>query len=87
MGIAWEIVSLLPMTLIPIEDGSWFALVGEKKGWTDPGEFLRFLQTADFVKAGAAVAVTAPLTICLAALKAVEKRDLLATDFEESLPN
>lgn len=82
MSAAWTVVELLPMALIPIEGHSWFALVGEIDGWKDPAEFIKFLQTADFVTSGAAVSATAPLAICLAALKAVEKREILVTDFE-----
>jgi Phage ABA sandwich domain len=73
INAAWEVVRRMGITLIPIENDQWFGLVGKTKGWASPGEFLKYLQTADFVNAGAAVADTAPLTICLAALKALSK--------------
>lgn len=74
IGSAWELVTFLGISLIPIEDGRWFALVGGSEGWKSPADFLTTLQNADFLNAGAAVEKTAPLTICLAALKAIEKR-------------
>lgn len=83
IGSAWEIVSRLGMSLIPIEDGRWFALVGGNEGWKSPADFLHTLQSADFLNAGAAVEKTAPLTICLAALKAVEKRQAIPSIDQE----
>lgn len=76
IAAAWEIVEKLGITLLPVDQG-WFALVGQKKGWTSPAEFITYLQTADFTKSGAAVGEEAPMTICLAAMKAVERRDAL----------
>ncbi|MBC7533815.1 MAG: hypothetical protein H7318_19785 [Oligoflexus sp.] len=70
---AWEIVEKLGITLLPVDQG-WFALVGQKRGWTSPAEFITYLQTADFANSGAAVGEQAPMTICLAAMKALERR-------------
>ncbi len=75
ISAAWEIVRKMGITLIPIENEQWFGLVGPVRGWTSPAELLKYLQTADFVAGGAAVGETAPLTICLAALKALEKQE------------
>jgi hypothetical protein len=74
ISAAWEIVEKLGVTLLPVENG-WFAMVGQKRGWSSPAEFLLYLQKADFVNAGAAVGEKAPLTICMAVMKAIEHRD------------
>ena len=55
ISAAWEIVRKMGITLIPIENEQWFGLVGPARGWSSPGELLKYLQTADFVAAGAAV--------------------------------
>ena len=83
IGSAWEVVTRMGMSLIPIEDGRWFALVGGAEGWKSPADFLTTLQNADFLNAGAAVEQTAPLTICLAALKAAEKRKAIPSITQE----
>ncbi len=72
---AWELVEKLGITLLPVDQG-WFALVGQKRGWTSPAEFISYLQTADFANSGAAVGDSAPMTICLAAMKALERRQV-----------
>lgn len=81
IAAAWELVRLLGIALLPISDGKWFGLIGKERAWQSPADFLTYLQKADYVSAGAAVADTAPMTICLAALRAVQKRDV-----EESVP-
>ena len=81
VGAAWEVVEKFGMTLIPIADGSWFAFVGNSNGWASPADFIKFLSDSEFAKAGAAVAETAPLSICLAAVAALEKRGTSA-EFE-----
>lgn len=73
---AWEIVEAMNITLIPIENGTWFALVGPNDGWKSPADFIGYLQTGKFVKSGAAVEKTAPLSICLAAQSAIASRNL-----------
>lgn len=73
ISAAWEVVQKLGISLIPVEQG-WFAMVGEGGGWKSPAEFLTFLQKGEFTKSGAAVGEHAPMTICLAAIKAVEHR-------------
>lgn len=74
MAWAWQVAEAMKVTLIPIENGTWFAMAGTTKGWESPAEFLTYLQKGEFVDAGAAVGEDAPLTICLAALKASEAR-------------
>lgn len=71
---AWEVAAKMGISLIPIENGSWFALVGNKHGWKSPAEFIEYLQTGEFAKAGAAVGENAPHVICMAALTAAENR-------------
>jgi hypothetical protein len=73
IAAAWEIVEKLGITLLPVENG-WFALVGDKQGWSSPADFIRYLQKADFVNSGAAIGEKAPMTICMAAMKAHEHR-------------
>lgn len=63
--------------MIPTEQG-WFVMVGKSEGWKSPADFLLFLQKADFAKSGAAVGHDAPMTICLAAMKTVENRQIEA---------
>lgn len=82
IAAAWEIVEKIGITLLPVDQG-WFALVGEKRGWSSPAEFLTYLQTADFANSGAAVGEQAPLTICLAAMKAIERRQLKPAHWED----
>ncbi len=74
ISAAWEIVEKLGVSLIPVEQG-WFAMVGHAKSWESPADFMSYLQTAEFANSGAAVGETAPMTICLAAMKAVEKQE------------
>ncbi|HET9240956.1 MAG TPA: hypothetical protein VFO10_27065 [Oligoflexus sp.] len=74
IAAAWEIVEKLGITLLPVENG-WFALVGDKQGWSSPADFIRYLQKADFVHSGAALGEKAPMTICIAAMKAHEHRN------------
>lgn len=83
ISAAWEVVEALHMTVLPVKDG-WFALVGKDHGWSSPADFLTYLQTADFATAGAAVGEKAPLTICLAALKALERRQSAAAAPDEA---
>lgn len=74
VGAAWAVVERLGITLIPVENGHWFALVGKEVRWKSPADFMQFLQTADFVESGAAVAETPAFSICLAAYQALENR-------------
>lgn len=84
IAAAWEIVEKLGISILPVEQG-WFALVGNAKGWESPADFISYLQTADFANSGAAVGETAPMTICLAAMKAVERREADAREDENLL--
>jgi hypothetical protein len=72
---AWEVVQAMGITLIPIQENSWFALVGPKVGWASPAEFMECMQKGEFLRAGAAVSESAPLSICIAAFNAIEKRN------------
>ncbi len=74
MEWAWEVASKMGISLIPIENGAWFALVGNREGWKSPAAFIAYLQTGEFAKAGAAVGEDAPRVICTAALNAIESR-------------
>ncbi|RZA26050.1 MAG: hypothetical protein EOP10_04855 [Proteobacteria bacterium] len=74
MGAAWEVVEKMGISILPVEQG-WFALVGNAKGWESPADFINYLQTADFAHSGAAVGESAAATICIAAMKAIERRD------------
>lgn len=74
VNAAWDVVDRFKMLVIPVADGSWFSLVGPEEGWGSPADLIQYLQTADFATGGAAVNESAPLSICIAALKAVQKR-------------
>jgi hypothetical protein len=74
MEWAWEVAAQMKISLIPIEGGQWFAFAGTVVGWKSPAEFIKYLQSGDFVDAGAALGESAPLAICIAAIKAAEKR-------------
>lgn len=74
IAAAWDVMDKMNITLIPVEDGQWFAMVGQEKRWKSPAAFLEFLQTGNFVESGAAVGTNVPETICYAAMKAVETR-------------
>lgn len=78
IGAAFDVAKKLNISLIPIEGGSWFALAGKSEGFTSPGEFISYLSAGDFVNAGAAVTESPALSICLAAMKAIEAK--LASD-------
>jgi hypothetical protein len=71
---AWEVAERANISLIPIENGSWFALAGTEFGWKSPAEFIAYLQTGDFLTSGAAVGPNPALMICVAAMKAVESK-------------
>ncbi|MBS1962075.1 MAG: hypothetical protein JST04_07665 [Bdellovibrionales bacterium] len=68
---AWEVAERANISLIPIENGSWFALAGTEFGWKSPAEFITYLQSGDFLNSGAAVGPNPALMICVAATKAV----------------
>ncbi len=81
MQWAWEIAERANISLIPIENGSWFALAGTEFGWKSPAEFIAYLQTGEFLNAGAAVGPNPALMVCVAAMKAVEaKKNLQQTE-------
>lgn len=72
IGAAFDVARKLNISLIPIEGGQWFALKGGDEGYKSPAEFIQYLSEGNFVNAGAAVTESAPLSICLAAMKYVE---------------
>jgi hypothetical protein len=82
---AWEVAEKMSISLIPIENGSWFALVGPEAGWKSPGDFIQYLGTGEFVNSGAAVGPSAPLMICVAAMKAVETRKAVEANAMQTL--
>jgi len=71
---AFEVAKKMNITIVPIENGEWFAIVGQEQGWNSPAQFVEYLLSGQFTNSGAAVGADAPLTICLAALKALESR-------------
>ena len=76
IGAAFDVARKTNMSLIPIEGGSWFALAGANDGYKTPADFIQYLSKGDFTNAGAAVTEDPALSICIAALKAVEGKML-----------
>lgn len=76
IAAAWEVAEKLGISLIAIKDGGWFAIAGASRGWKSPADFLKYLQNADFASSGAAVSESAPMAICIAAVKAAQNRKL-----------
>lgn len=74
ISAAFEVAKKLNISLIPIEGGSWFALAGKSEGFGSPAQFIEYLSAGNFLEAGAAVTDSAPLSICMAAIKAVESK-------------
>jgi hypothetical protein len=74
MSAAWEVTAKIRMSLLPVGPDQWFALAGPESGWETPADFVKYLQAGTFVTAGAAVAETAPLAICLCALRTAVAR-------------
>ena len=63
-------------------------MAGGNEGFKSPADFIQYLSAGNFVDAGAALNESAPLSICLAALKALEAkqvRDLEASQTTQSL--
>lgn len=74
IGAAFDVAKKLNISLIPIEGGQWFALAGKAEGFGSPAQFIEYLSAGNFLEAGAAVTESAPLSICMAAIKAVESK-------------
>jgi hypothetical protein len=72
IGAAFDVAQKLNISLIPIEGKQWFALKGGEEGYKSPADFIKYLSEGNFVNAGAAVTESAPLSICLAAMKFIE---------------
>lgn len=85
MGAAFEIMKKLNISLIPIENGQWFALAGREEGYSSPADFIQYLGEGNFQNAGAAVADSAPMAITLAAIKSVESK-IANTDPDSEAP-
>jgi hypothetical protein len=85
MSWAWEVAEKMNISLIPIEGGQWFALVGPEFGWRSPADFIQYLQEGNFVNSGAAVGTDAPMMICLAAMKAIATRKAVEAAEQEGL--
>jgi hypothetical protein len=81
IGAAFDVAKKLNISLIPIEGGSWFALAGKQEGFSSPASFIEYLGAGNFIDAGAAVTESPSLSICLAAMKAVESK--LAKETEQ----
>lgn len=86
IGAAFDIARKLNISLIPIEGGQWFALKGGKEGFSSPADFIKYLSEGNFINAGAAVTESAPLSICLAAMKYVEAK-LAQERLDDEQPN
>lgn len=84
IGAAFDVAKKLNISLIPIEGGQWFALAGKMEGFTSPAEFITYLSAGNFVDAGAAVTESPSLSICMAAMKAVESKLAKETDSNTS---
>lgn len=80
MEWAWEVADRMRITLVPVRTGEWFAFAAGEQGWESPQAFADFLKAGDFGGCGAALGKSAPLVICEAALRAVEKRRHEHTD-------
>ncbi len=76
---AWEVAEKMSISLIPIENGAWFALVGNNEGWKSPAELITYLQTGNFINAGASVGPNPAHMICVAAMQAIEHKKAAAT--------
>ncbi len=87
IAAAWEVAEHLAITLVPVQEGSWFALVGRGERWKSPAEFIKFLGREDFLNAGAAVGTDAAFVICQAALNAVKNKELAARNSAERSPD
>lgn len=73
IACAWEVVEKMGITIIPVEDGQWFAFVGTGQPWKNPAQFIEFLAKANFQQSGAAVGENPAEVICVAASKALDK--------------
>jgi hypothetical protein len=74
MEWAWEVADKMRISVIPVRTGQWFAFCAGEEGWESPQAFAEFLAAGDFKGCGAALADSAALAICEAALRAAEKR-------------
>jgi Phage ABA sandwich domain len=74
IGAAFDVARKLNISLIPIEGGQWFALRGNAEGFSSPAQFIQYLSAGNFVEAGAAITESAPLSICLAAMKSFQAK-------------
>lgn len=80
IGAAFDVAKKLNISLIPIQDGSWFALAHGESGYASPADFIKYLSAGEFADAGAAVAETAALAISLAGIRAIEAQNARNND-------
>ncbi|WP_408097355.1 hypothetical protein ACJVC5_00140 [Peredibacter sp. HCB2-198] len=85
IGAAFEVAKKLNISLIPIEGGQWFALAGKTEGFTSPADFISYLSAGNFIDAGAAVNESPSLSICMAAMKAIESKMARETQTAQAL--
>ena len=83
---AFEVANKMKITLIPVEaeenSSQWFAFTGpiEKTGWESPQAVFVFLEAGNYDNCGAAVGENPAYVICEAALRAVDKRAMIAAE-------
>ena len=79
---AFEVANKMKITLIPVEGSQWFAFTGpiEKTGWESPQAVFVFLEAGNYDNCGAAVGENPAAVICEAALRAVDKRAMIAAE-------
>jgi hypothetical protein len=84
MEWAWQVAEKMKISLLPVENGNWFAFAGpqDQDGWPSPNAMLETLESKRFDTCGAAVGPDAALAICEAALSAVTKRKARARHVE-----
>lgn len=71
---AWQVADKMNISVIPVSDNKWFAMVGPDNRYESPAEFLKFLQAGEFCESGAAVGENLAEVICLAATHAIKTR-------------
>lgn len=84
---AWAVAERFQISLIPIENGQWFAFAGpaEIKGWRSPRILFDFLNAGEFTDCGASLQPNPAHAICEAALIVAEKRRTAAAEEARSV--
>ncbi len=86
MQWAWLVAEKMRVSLMPVENGQWFAFIGPHEGWVSPEAFLEYLRGGDFSLSGAAVGGIAAQAICEASLIANQKRQMHSPSKLKSTP-